>query len=60
MAEQLTLEQRLGKRGAVELDERLFRARMCIWIACATSSFPVPLSPVMRTVARVGATRSIV
>ena len=30
-----------------------------MWIVLATSSFPVPLSPVTNTLASVGATRSI-
>ena len=29
------------------------------WVVCATSSLPVPVSPVTRTVASVGATRAI-
>ena len=31
-----------------------------LWMARATSSLPVPVSPVMRTVALVGATRAII
>ena len=51
VAEQLVLEQRFGERRAVEGDERL-RARglLAAWIARATSSLPVPVSPVMSTV----------
>ena len=38
-----------------------FRARgLLLWIARATSSFPVPVSPVIKTVALVGATRAII
>jgi hypothetical protein len=36
------------------------RRRLTSWIVCATISLPVPLSPVMNTVAPVGATRSTV
>jgi hypothetical protein len=52
--EQLALEQRLGERGAVELDERPAGARaQRWWIALAISSpLPVPLSPVSSTEAR--------
>ena len=43
VAEQLALEQRLGERGAVDLDERAVRALASgWWIARATSSLPVP------------------
>ena len=34
-----------------------FFLRLKSWIVCAASSFPVPLSPVISTVAEVGATR---
>ena len=54
VAEQLALEQRLGHRGAVDRDERARRARrLRWWSARATSSLPVPLSPVISTVASV-------
>ena len=59
VAEQLALEQRLGHRGAVDRDERAGRCRLRWWIARATSSLPVPLSPVISTVASVSATRSM-
>ena len=45
VAEELTLEERLGERRAVELDEGAFARGLFWWIACATSSLPVPLSP---------------
>ena len=46
VAEQLALEQRLGERAAVDLDERAARARReRWWMARATSSLPVPDSP---------------
>ena len=50
VAEQLGLEQRLGERGAVDRDERLARARELRSCSVrATSSLPVPLSPVIST-----------
>ena len=55
--EQLALEQGVGQRPAVDADERPRRARPeSPWIARATSSLPVPLSPVISTVELVGAT----
>ena len=57
VAEELALEQALGDRGAVDRDERPRRAaRLRSWMARATSSLPVPVSPRMSTVASVGAT----
>ena len=51
VAEELGLEEVLGHRAAVDRDERAGRARAeAWWIARATSSLPVPDSPVMRTV----------
>ena len=47
VAEQLRLEQRLGERAAVDLDERALRALRAAWMARATSSLPVPDSPWM-------------
>ena len=45
-----------GNRRAVHLDERLRpRACDCEWMARATSSLPVPFSPVMSTRAGVAA-----
>ena len=59
VAEQLALEQGLGDGGAVERDERLAGARAAVVDrACAISSLPVPLSPVISTVVRSGATVS--
>ena len=58
VAEQLALEQRFRKGGAV--DRRRTgpaRARCCGGSRCATSSLPVPLSPRSSTVASVAATR---
>ena len=54
--EELTLEDRLGERRAVHRDERLVARGLFAWMARATSSLPVPLSPTMSTVAVVGAT----
>ena len=45
VAEQLGLDQRLGHRRAVDRDERLPRARARWWMARASSSLPVPVSP---------------
>ena len=59
VAEQLALEQRLGQRAAVDGDERrAWRAARSSWSARATSSLPVPLSPVISTVERPLATRA--
>ena len=50
VAEQLRLEQRLGDRAAVDRRRTArARARLCAWIARATSSLPVPLSPMIST-----------
>ena len=60
VAEELALEEALGHRGAVDGDEgALARRRLRSWIARATSSLPVPLSPVTSTVASDRATRSM-
>ena len=46
------LEQLLGQRGAVDGDERALAPRATsVWMARATSSLPVPVSPVTSTVA---------
>ena len=46
-----------GDGGAVHVDERLARGGGCAaWMARATSSLPVPVSPRMSTVASAGAT----
>ena len=58
VAEELALEQRLRDRRAVDRHERAARARGCAsWMARATSSLPVPVSPRMSTVRAVGATQ---
>ena len=50
MAEELALEQLARDRGAVDGDEGpALRAGSRAWIARATSSLPVPLSPVIST-----------
>ena len=60
VAEQLALDQLARNRRAVHLDERLCRrACDCEWIARATSSLPVPFSPVISTRAGVLPTCSI-
>ena len=52
VAEQLALEQLLGDRGAVDRDERAFaRAASLAWTWRASTSLPVPLSPVISTLA---------
>ena len=58
VAEELALEQRLGHGRAVDRDEGPALRRPRRWSARATSSLPVPLSPVMSTDASVSATRS--
>ena len=59
VAEQLGLEQRLRQRRAVDRDERArLRRGERSWMARATSSLPVPLSPWMSTVAELSATCS--
>ena len=51
VAEELALEQRLGERGAVHAPRTARGARGRVrWIARATSSLPVPLSPTSSTV----------
>ena len=62
VAEELALEQLARDRRAVHRDERAARrARSPAWIARATSSLPVPLSPVISTVdVAARATRPIV
>ena len=56
MAEKFALHQVLGDGGAVDLDEGFFRRGLLLWMALATSSLPVPVSPVIRMVVVVGAT----
>ena len=48
-AEQLRLEQGLGDRGAVDVDERPAGRGPARWIARATSPLPVPVSPWIST-----------
>ena len=60
VAEELAVEQRLGEPGAVDRDERPRRAAAPRWwIVRATSSLPVPLSPVSSTVLLFWLTASI-
>ena len=60
MAEQLALEELGRDRRAVDRHERRCRARRpCRWIARATSSLPVPVSPRISTVASLSASRPI-
>jgi hypothetical protein len=56
--EELALQQRLGDAAAGDLDVGLLAARRVVWIAWAIRLLPVPLSPVIRTVVRLGATAS--
>ena len=59
VAEELALDQVLGDGGAVDLHKGAGEPGGCRrWMARATSSLPVPFSPVMSTQASVGATRS--
>jgi len=50
VAEEFGLDERRGDRAAVDDDERLVLSRAVVVDALATSSLPVPLSPVMSTV----------
>ena len=59
MTEQLALEQRIIEDRAVERDELSRHAVSAACNACATSSFPVPVSPWIRTVEPDGPTCSI-
>ena len=60
VAEQLALDQVRRDRAAVDGEERAAsRRRLRSWTVCATSSLPVPLSPMMNTVTAVPATRAI-
>ena len=47
--EQLRFEQVVGERRAVDVAEPPLAPRTQLWIARATSSFPTPLSPSIRT-----------
>ena len=60
VAEQLALEQRLGHRRAVDARRTgRSRRRLRAWSARATTSLPVPLSPVMSTGRSESATRAM-
>ena len=58
VAEEGALGERRGDGAAVDDDEGLARRGLASWMAWATSSLPVPVSPMMRTVSAVGAMRS--
>jgi hypothetical protein len=59
VAEELALQEALGHGAAVHGHETARRGRgESAWIALATSSFPVPLSPVMRAVGVRGGDRT--
>ena len=59
VAEELALQQLLGQGGAVDGHQRAAPGRRrCKWIAWATSSLPVPVSPVTSTVQVDEATRA--
>ena len=55
VSEQLALDEVRGD-GADGNERFLAAAAQAKWMAWATTSFPVPVSPVMRTLASVGAT----
>ncbi len=59
VAEEFALDERFREGCAIQCDERLRGPRLLKWIALATSSFPVPLSPRIRAVTSVSDTRSI-
>ena len=60
VSEEVGLEQIRRQVAGVDRDERACPTRAeCRWNARATSSLPVPLSPWMSTVARLGAAREI-
>ena len=55
-----SLSRRVSASAAqCSLTNGAFARGLFSWMACATSSLPVPLSPVMRTLARLGATCSM-
>jgi len=58
VAEELALEQGFGDGGAIQCDEGAVLLLLAIWIALATSSLPVPLSPWMKTVESLSAIRA--
>ncbi len=49
VAEELALQEVLGDGAAVDADEGLLPRAPALWMARATTSLPVPLSPVMST-----------
>ena len=60
IAEELRLDEVAGNGAAVHGQERDATRRRCLHGSCvATSSLPLPDSPVMKTVAIVGATRAM-
>ena len=59
VAEELALEQRLGNGAAVDATNGRSRRGLRSWIARATSSLPVPVSPSMTTGTSNWATRSM-
>ena len=56
MTEQFGLDQGFGDGRAIDGDEGSVGAALSWWTAEATGSFPVPVSPVTRTVASLAAT----
>jgi hypothetical protein len=59
VAEQFRFQQVFRDRAAIDRDERPLLRWLQAWIASAATSLPVPLSPVMKTVALDCATLSI-
>ncbi len=59
VTEELGLHERLGDRAAIDRDERTVLARPVRWISRATSSLPLPDSPVTCIGAWLRASRSI-
>jgi hypothetical protein len=59
VTEELALNEHGRERAAIQCDIRPVPASAQVVKVRATSSLPVPLSPTMRTVAFVGATREI-
>ena len=56
MTEELAFEQSQGMAAQFSFTNGGCRRLLFLWIACAISSLPVPVSPSMRTVESVGAT----
>jgi hypothetical protein len=59
MTEELALDERRRKRGAVHDQERFVAPGAASMNRTRKSSFPVPVSPVSSTVLRVGATSAM-